>query len=76
MSGRDPEKTENNSRNTYGAIHADHQCQLCDDDSRTDLIENNEVALKWVATLFWSDYIVFNQSSITSIIGVFPKCFH
>ena len=42
--------------------------QLCNDASNSVLSENNGVAWKWVATLFWSDCIVFNENSITSII--------
>ena len=34
--------------------------QLRDDSSDSVLIANNEVAWKWVATLIWSDSIVFN----------------
>ena len=33
------------------------------------LTENNGVAKKWVATPFWSDSIVFNESRIASIIA-------
>ena len=31
------------------------------------LIENNGILLKWVATPFWSDSIVFDKSNITSV---------
>ena len=41
------------------------QRQRCD----TVLIENNGVAPEWVAILFWSDFIVFNENSIASIIA-------
>ena len=41
---------------------------LCDDASNSVLIENNEVTQKWVATPFWSDFIVFNENNILSII--------
>ena len=34
----------------------------------TALIENNGITPKWVATLFLSDFIVFNESSITSAV--------
>ena len=43
--------------------------QLCDGASNTVLIENNDVTRKWVAIPFWSDSIIFNDSSITSIIA-------
>ena len=43
--------------------------QLCDDASDTVLIENNGVARKWVAIPFWSNSVVFNDSSITSVIA-------
>ena len=42
--------------------------QIVHDASDTVLIENNGVAWKWVAPLFWSNSIVFNETSITSII--------
>ena len=42
--------------------------QLCNDASNTALIENNGVTLKWVATLFWSDSIDSNDSSISRVI--------
>ena len=45
--------------------------QRCDNTSDIGLIENKGVAPKWVATLFWSDSIVFNESSIASVITVF-----
>ena len=41
--------------------------QLCDYASDNVIIENNGVSRKWVAIPFWSDSIVFNESSITSI---------
>ena len=47
-----------------GPVYTERQRQRCD----TALVENNSVAPKWVATPFWSDSIVFNQSSIASII--------
>ena len=31
-------------------------------------MENNGGTLKWVVTLFWNNSIVFNESSIASII--------
>ena len=44
--------------------------QHYDDASDIVLIVNNGFTPKWVATLFWSGSIVFNQSSIASIITV------
>ena len=41
--------------------------QYCDDASSTALIRSNGITPKWVATLFRSDCIVFNESSIASI---------
>ena len=41
--------------------------QLCND--ATGLIENNGAARKWVASLFWSDSIVFKENSIPSVIA-------
>ena len=47
--------------------------QCCDDASDAALIETNGVAPEWVAKLvatpFWSESIVFNASSITSVIA-------
>ena len=43
---------------------------LCDDACNSVLIKNNGVASEWVATLFWSDYMIFNESRITSVIAV------
>ena len=43
--------------------------KLCYDTSNTVVIESNEVAWNWVATQFWSDSIIFNEDSITSIIA-------
>ena len=40
-----------------------------DDTSDNVLIENNEVARKWVAAPIWSDSIVFSQNRITSLIA-------
>ena len=42
--------------------------QLCYDTSDNVFIEYNGVVQKWVATLIWSDSIVFNENSIASII--------
>ena len=47
--------------------------QLCDDTSDSDLIENNGVAQKWVATPFWSDSFVFNDNSVASVITELSK---
>ena len=38
--------------------------ELCDDTNDTFLIENIGVTQKLVATLFWSDSIVFNENSM------------
>ena len=43
--------------------------QLCNDANDTALIKNNEVTQKWVAIPFWSNSIVFIDSSISSIIA-------
>ena len=42
--------------------------KLCYDTSNTVVIESNEVAWNWVATQFCSDFIIFNEDSITSVI--------
>ena len=47
--------------------------QYCNDPSGTAFIENNVVTPKWVATLFWSNSIVFNESSIASVIAVLSQ---
>ena len=52
----------------HGSVYTERQHQLCDDASDTALIENNEVAPKWIATLIWSNSIVVNQDSIASVI--------
>ena len=39
--------------------------QCCNDTSDTVLIENNRVASEWGCSPFWSNCIVFNQTSIT-----------
>ena len=44
--------------------------QLCDGISDTVLIENNGVTPEWGCNPFWMDCIVFNQSSIASVIAV------
>ena len=44
--------------------------QLCNDASYTVLIEKNGVVWKWVAIRFWSDSIVFNENSVTSVIAI------
>ena len=43
--------------------------QICDDTSDTVLIENNGINWKWVATLFWGDSIIFNESTIAGVIS-------
>ena len=43
--------------------------QLCDDTSNTVLIENNGVASEWGGNPFWSDSIVFIESSMASVIA-------
>ena len=50
-------------------LYTERQRQRCNEASDTALIENNGVTPKWVATPFWSDSIVFNENSITSIIA-------
>ena len=45
---------------------------LCRDTSDPVLIENNGVTAECGYNSFWSDYIVFNQTSITSIIAALP----
>ena len=42
--------------------------QLCDNTSNTVLIENNGAAPDWRYNPFWSDSIVFNESSIASVV--------
>ena len=48
--------------------------QLCNYASKTVLIENNGVAQKRVAALFWSGSIVVNENTVTSIIAEYPQC--
>ena len=47
--------------------------QYCDDTSDTALIENNEVAPDWDCYSFWSDSIVFNESSIANVIAALSQ---
>ena len=47
--------------------------QLCDDASDTALIENNGVTAEWGCNPFSSDFIVFNESSIASVITQLPN---
>ena len=50
----------------WASASALQQCR--DDASGSILIETNGVAWKWVATPFWSNSVVFNESSVTSFI--------
>ena len=50
-----------------GRVYSKRQRQICDDACDSVLIENSGVASKWVANLFWSDFIVFNENTITSV---------
>ena len=50
--------------------------QCCDKFSDTTAIKNNGVTSKWVITLFWSNSIVFNESSITSTIAALMLTLH
>ena len=43
--------------------------QLSNDASNIVLIENNGATRKWVVTPIWSNYIVFNENSIASVIA-------
>ena len=42
---------------------------LCDDASYSVLIENNGVTEKWIATILWSNTIVFNENIIASVMA-------
>ena len=53
----------------WGPVYTKRQHQRCDDACDFVLIENSGVASKWVANLFWSDFIVFNENRIASIIA-------
>ena len=55
---------------SLGPVYTKHQRQYCDDARDPVLIESNGVIRKWVATPFWSNSIVFNESSIASVIAV------
>ena len=43
--------------------------QLCDDGSDSILIRNNEATLQWGCNPFSSDFIVFNENRIATIIA-------
>ena len=43
--------------------------QLCDDARDSVLIENNGVAPEWVCNQFSSDFTVFNENGIASVIA-------
>ena len=43
--------------------------ELCDDASKSVLSENSGVTWKWVATVFLSDSIVFNENRTTIVIA-------
>ena len=48
-------------------VYTECQRQLCKDASDAVLTETNGDALKWVATLFWSNSTGFNESSIAAL---------
>ena len=52
--------------NALGPVYIDRYRQHCDDARNTTLNKNNGFAPKWVAT---PDSIVFNKSSIASVIA-------
>ena len=52
-----------------GLISASTLRELCDDASNSVLSENNGAAWKWVATVFWSDSLVFNENRIPIVIA-------
>ena len=46
---------------------------LCDDASYSVLIENNGVTEKWIATILWSNTIIFNENIIASVMAEWLK---
>ena len=79
--GRDPQRLVHikslpvsGSVHNIGSVYTKRQSQCCDNASSAVLIENNGVALKWVATPMYSDSIVFSDSSIVSIIAALTQC--
>ena len=51
-----------------GPVYTDRQRQHCDDTRDTALIENKGVTPERVATHIWGNPILFNRSSIASIV--------
>ena len=49
---------------------------VSDDANNSVLVENNGVIWKWVATPIWSDFIVFNENTIASIIAKSSQHWH
>ena len=62
-----------NVRTVYTEASASTLQQCCGDASDNVLIENNGITVKWVATLFLSDFTVFNENSIASITAALSQ---
>ena len=57
-----------------GSVYAEGQHQYSDDIGNTAQIENNGLAPEWDCNPFSSNSIVFDQSSIASVIAALSQC--
>ena len=52
-----------------GPVYTVCQHQCCNDASDTALIEDNEITAEWSGNPFSMDTVVFNESSIASVVA-------
>ena len=58
-----------------GLVYTVCQHQCCNDASDTALIEDNEITAEWSGNPFSMDSVVFNESSIASIVAALTLMF-